>query len=131
MIIARNFTNYMAPEDDRGKVTAYAEAVDAALQTGKLDGPLTTRCPECGSDFADLDEAYEDTEHILVATTSDTIAVVVGCEGYFVIDPNLVGIPSPNWTADALGDELPPVCVLTVPTDDISGPDWDRPVTME
>ena len=23
--------------------------------------------------------------------------VVVGCEGYWVINPNVVGIPSPNW----------------------------------
>jgi hypothetical protein len=22
---------------------------------------------------------------------------VVGCEGYWVINPNAVGIPSPNW----------------------------------
>lgn len=97
-MIARNLTEYMGPADQHEGRMAYAEAVDAALQSGRLnDVPLTTRCPECGSDFGDLDEAYEDTEHILTLTTSDTVAVVVGCEGYYVVNPNRVGIDSPNW----------------------------------
>lgn len=94
-IIAMNITSYMGP--DQLAIQRYGEAVSASLVRGQINPPLTTRCPECGSDFADLDEAYEDTEHIIVLTTSDTTAVVVACEGYFVIDPNLVGIDAPNW----------------------------------
>lgn len=100
-IINMNLTEYMGPDTD--KIRAYAEAVDTALAAGRISGPLTTVCAECGSDFADLDEAHEDTEHIIIATTSDTTAVVVACEGYFMVNPNSVGIDSPNWddwTAD-------------------------------
>ena len=91
-----NLTEYMAPNKDG--IQTYITAVDEAVQSGRYEGPLTTRCPECGTRFHDLDEAYEDSEHIIMTTTSDTMAVLVGCEGYFVVDPNGVGIPSPNWT---------------------------------
>jgi len=97
MIINLNLTEYMCSADRLPRVQAYAEAVDAALQAGRITGPLTTRCSECGWDFADLDEAHEDTEHIIITTASDTTAVIVGCEGYFLVNPNLVGIDSPNW----------------------------------
>ena len=99
MILNMNLTPYMCSPDRLPMVQAYAEAVDAALAAGRISGPLTSTCPECGSHFADIDEAYEDTEHIIIATTSDTTAVVVACEGYFVVNPNLVGIDSPNWSA--------------------------------
>lgn len=94
-IISMNLTEYMAAA--LMPVQDYAEAVTDALTDGRINPPLTTRCPECDSDFADLDEAYEDAEHIIVLTTADTTAVIVGCEGYYVVDPNLVGIDCPNW----------------------------------
>lgn len=96
MVINYNLTTYMGATNWQA-ITRYVEAVDLALQAGTLDTPLTTRCPECDGDFTDIDVARADELHILVATTADTVAVVVGCEGYFVIDPNLVGIDAPNW----------------------------------
>lgn len=96
-IINLNLTEYMCSEDRLPLVRAYAEMVDTAVQAGKIEGPFSTRCTECGSDFADIDEAHEDTEHILITLTSDTIAVVVACEGYWLVDPNKVGIESANW----------------------------------
>jgi hypothetical protein len=117
MIINLNLTQYMASADQLSEIQAYAEAVDSAIQTGRYSGPLTTTCPECESNFADLDEAYEDTEHIIIATTSDTTAVIVGCEGYFMVNPNLVGLSLPNWH-DADGN-IPPVCVLNPAPDDL------------
>jgi hypothetical protein len=95
MIINMNLTEYMGPVVLR--IQDYAEAVDAALGAGTIDTPLTTRCQECDEDFSDIDKARAETGHIIVATTSDTVAVVVGCEGYFHINPNLVGIDSPQW----------------------------------
>lgn len=107
MILALNLTEYMGPV--RAEIQAYAEAVDLAVQAGKLSGPFTTTCPECDSDFADVDEAHEDTEHIIITLTSDTFAVVVACEGYFMVNPNLVGIDSPNWSDWAtLPDDITP-----------------------
>jgi hypothetical protein len=78
--------------------------IQAVVFEGRTDIPLTNTCPECGVDLQDDDA---DIEHLIITLTSDTTAVVVGCEGYFVINPNLVGIDAPNWTADgALGDEV-------------------------
>lgn len=96
-IINLNLTEYMGPADRRSHIMAYVALVDIALTEGRINPPLTTRCQECDSDFADLDEAHEDDEHIIIATTSDTTAVVVGCEGYFQVDPNLVGLDASNW----------------------------------
>lgn len=117
IIVNHNLTQYMGPESSFPEIVEYTEAVGNAVEAGKLSGPFTTTCPECGSDFADTDEAHEDTEHIIIALTSDTFAVIVACEGYFVVNPNLVGIDSPNWSdGDALGDE-----VTGVHTDDCNG----------
>jgi len=44
-------------------------------------------CPEC-----DELPPPEDGVHTVLGAT-----VVVGCEGYWVINPNVVGIPNPNW----------------------------------
>lgn len=107
MIINMNLSPYMCSPDRLPEVQAYAEVVDAAIVAGKLSGPFTTTCPECGDDFADTDAARNDDLHIIVTLTSDTLAVVVACEGYFVVNPNLVGIDSPMWSGDdALGDEV-------------------------
>ena len=104
-IVNFNLTDYMGPE--KSKIVAYAALVDIALTDGRISGPLTTTCPECGVDFADADDAHNDDLHIIMASTIDTFAVVVGCEGYFVVNPNLVGIDAPNWSdGTALGDEV-------------------------
>ncbi len=97
MIVNMNLSPYMCSTDRLPLVRAYAEMVDIALTAGRINPPLSPVCPECGCNFGDLDEAHEDTEHVIIATTSDTLAVVVACEGYFTIDPNLVGIESRNW----------------------------------
>lgn len=96
-IINMNLSPYMCSPDRLQDVQAYAEKVDAAIVAGKLSGPFTTTCPECGDDFADTDAVRNDDLHIIVTLTSDTFAVVVACEGYFVVNPNLVGIDCPMW----------------------------------
>jgi hypothetical protein len=96
MIVNMNLTEYMGPDADR--IQAFAEKVDTAIAAGKLSGPFSSRCSECGDRFADADEAYADENHIIVSITSDTFAVVVACEGYYMVNPNLVGIDSPMWS---------------------------------
>ncbi|MFC4507043.1 MULTISPECIES: hypothetical protein [Streptomyces] len=45
-------------------------------------------CPEC-----DYSVDWNDKEsHVVVGS-----AVVIGCEGYYVVDPNVVGLSAPNW----------------------------------
>jgi hypothetical protein len=48
---------------------------------------LSPTCPECGHSAPPDDGA-----HVVLGN-----AVVIGCEGYCVIDPNAVGVPRLNW----------------------------------
>ncbi len=69
--------------------TAYLAAVITALmrKDPALQPYLSPLCPEC-----DQMPEPEDGIHVVLGA-----AVVIGCEGYRVINPNVVGIPSPNW----------------------------------
>ena len=53
-----------------------------------LEPYLSPVCPECGH----VPEREEGI-HVVVGAA----AVVIGCEGYWVINPNVVGIPRPSW----------------------------------
>jgi hypothetical protein len=79
------------PDQTAGDVelTAYLAAVITAMMRHDPDaiGYLSPMCPECGQ----LANA-EDGQHVVLGA-----AVVVGCEGYWVIDPNTVGVSKPNW----------------------------------
>lgn len=70
-------------------LTTYLAAVVAAMarRDTVIAGYLSPVCPECGQ----LGDG-QDGRHVVLGS-----AVVVGCEGYWVIDPNAVGIPRPNW----------------------------------
>lgn len=107
MIVNLNLTPYMSSPDNQPTVEEYVKAVDAGVIAGKVIGPFTTTCPECGDAFPDADAIHKDEYHIFVTLTSDTFAMVVGCEGYFMVNPDSVGIHCPGWTGDdALGDEV-------------------------
>lgn len=55
---------------------------------------LTRVCPECNCSIAWAD----DPDHLTIQDPiTDHQVVVIGCEGYWVINPNIIGIPSPNW----------------------------------
>jgi hypothetical protein len=71
------------------QLTAYLAAVMRAMMHSdpRIARYLSPICPECGK-LAHR----EDGVHVVLGT-----AVVVGCEGYWVINPNAVGISSPNW----------------------------------
>lgn len=62
----------------------YAARVNAVLRT------LSEVCPECGETPA----ITCDSDHVL--DESGTY-VLVGCEGYLVVDPNALGFDMPNW----------------------------------
>lgn len=82
---------------------AYAIAVLIAIMKdpAAVAPWCTTRCPECGEDFK-LDCELNDLgwpsllhgllEHLMVGNL-----VVVGCQGFWVINPNAVGIPDRTW----------------------------------
>ena len=100
----------------------YVKYAIMAIDLGKVEIPLTNTCPECGETIDTyLDAATSDDPHLVYGTTSDTFAILVGCEGYWVVNPELVGLPRgewQDWTDNPLGDEATgigsddPVCVL-------------------
>ncbi len=71
------------------ELTAYLAAVIRAMMRHDpaITAYLSPTCPECGQHAQP-----EDGVHVVLGA-----AVVVGCEGYWVINPNAVGIPNPNW----------------------------------
>jgi hypothetical protein len=74
---------------DARQRTAYLAAVIRALMRHDttVQPHLSPICPEC-----DEVPEPEDGLHVVLGA-----AVVIGCEGYWVIDPNLVGIHRPTW----------------------------------
>ncbi|SFQ31943.1 hypothetical protein [Amycolatopsis rubida] len=84
-----------APEPGADSRPQYRAAVHRALRAGQIPNLapyLTTVCPECGDDNL---YAHEWTDPD--ADPADRSYLAIGCEGYRVINPRLVGIDSPDW----------------------------------
>ena len=94
------------------ETATYLDRVTKAIDSGKGEIPLTDRCPECEEKIDTWNKAVADDGHVVYQVTSDNYAVLIGCEGYWVTDPTLVGLPKNGWMA---ADE--PVCVLNTPSD--------------
>ncbi len=71
----------------------YMRAVASAI-TANVDLMTTTMCLDCDKEVGKL--GFVASWHTLTAYRAQTI-VVIGCEGYWHIDPAAVGISSPNW----------------------------------
>lgn len=59
---------------------------------------LSSKCPDCdGKIYGPRHmNPTQKSWHLIIKHDGHEF-VVVGCEGYFVVNPNLVGISSPNW----------------------------------
>lgn len=70
---------------------AYALAVHEALndpaRAEAMRPWITDTCPECGEIAGEDDGMHVRSDGVLA----------IGCEGYYVINPNVIGIDSPNW----------------------------------
>jgi hypothetical protein len=75
-------------ERDRYIVAATRTIAHGAHSAGPLARYLTATCPEC-----DERPDPRDSEHVL----SRERYVLVGCEGYLVINPALMGFDRPEW----------------------------------
>lgn len=83
-------TDLMTAEE-RAYIDAVAERLQDAPET--LARWTTGVCPECGTRPGPTEpDPDRFAEHAMIRET-----VVIGCEGYWVINPNAVGIDSPNW----------------------------------
>lgn len=69
-------------------VMEYAATLDPQAPGAALLEHLTERCPECSQVPTGLDQQV----HRMHDGT-----VIIGCEGYWVIDPGLVGLATGNW----------------------------------
>lgn len=80
----------------------YLTRVVRALDTNTLhpDARRTRRCPECDEDV----KFVHDTSHVVWAREDDVV-LIIACEGYWVINPNLVGIDKSQWLHP--NDEFP------------------------
>lgn len=75
---------------------------------------LTTDCPECGenpidNNYPHLTASPDQTSHGYLRRDSDI--VLIGCEGYHILDPALLGMDREGWDdwTDYIGegDESP------------------------
>jgi hypothetical protein len=77
----------------------YVYNVTTALASGKTLPQMTNVCPECNDRLG----FFNTGEHVVFDTNPedrgsiDALVIIVACEGYWMIDPNLVGIPSEGW----------------------------------
>lgn len=69
-------------------VMEYAATLDPQAPGAALENDLTERCPECGQVPTGTDAYYHKMHDG---------NVIIGCEGYYVIDPGLVGLATGNW----------------------------------
>lgn len=90
----------------------YLAALDAALAEGGERIPairkyLTETCPECGENGVDANDRREhlgDHLHVMAPGPHPDdpyqVAgrwVAIGCEGYAVVNPNVLGLTDPGW----------------------------------
>ncbi len=80
---------YLPLGDNLTYLTAVIAAVDDLPEEA-----ITDVCPECG------EQQTTGENHAVIVREEDGLAVLVlaiGCEGYWVIDPALVGLNAPDW----------------------------------
>ena len=81
---------------DNAEMAAYLEAVNATLSKPGHSVMTTTRCTECDMDLSEM--TAETLSHwVMLDAARGEYVVVIGCEGYWLVNPNDVGIHSPNW----------------------------------
>lgn len=83
------------------KLASYLVGVEGALEEERIPAKyLTNVCPECGDRITTWDQATRDV-HIVSNTANygepKVYAVIVACEGYWVINPEVLGLPRDNW----------------------------------
>jgi hypothetical protein len=81
------------------RTALYLHRATTALITGTVAIESTTDvCPECSESVAAA-RLISDAEHHIAYLDPQhrRVVLLIGCEGYWLIDPNTLGLPSPNW----------------------------------
>lgn len=81
------------------RLAVYLFQIGRKLNKGEYVEALM-KCPECDKEFTTWDDATEDDHIIIQQKIGDTkfYYCVVGCEGYWVVDPSTLGLPRGNWS---------------------------------
>lgn len=79
------------------RMTEYlAKAVDA-LENDRLGSEWKSDgCPECG-EVVEFGQSYAGDHLIWRDTKAGQDVILVGCEGYFVINPEILGLDPEAW----------------------------------
>jgi hypothetical protein len=81
------------------KTAEYIAAVVRALTEDNLspDARRSNQCPECEQWLGFFNTDYHIVYNASTENDPENMIVVVGCEGYWAIDPKLVGIRDTGW----------------------------------
>ncbi len=77
------------------RLAFYLFAVTTAIAAGK-EVPVTSTCTECERYLGDNAHLWDD-EHVMFLMPDGRIVVLVGCEGYMLVDPSAVGLEREGW----------------------------------
>ncbi len=74
---------------------SYVAAVLSTLDAGLIGRTeIPSKCPEC-EELMDLNNA---SEHVVLVGVAPLVTrVIIGCEGYWTVDPARVGLLRGNW----------------------------------
>jgi hypothetical protein len=78
------------------RLAIYLFKIQQMVSKGQYVNALMV-CPECGQD---AEKVTHDADHIVIGqkTGGETLYyVIIGCEDYWTVNPNELGIDSPNW----------------------------------
>src|SRR3954470_19434866 len=86
------------------RLSVYLFKIGQKLHKGERVDALM-KCPECDFWVHDMTEEQKD-QHILITQRiynnrrkyKDIEYAVVGCEGYWIVDPQSLGLPRGNWS---------------------------------
>jgi hypothetical protein len=81
------------------RLAAYLYAIMRKVKKGEYVEALM-KCPECDQEIANWDDATRDTHIVIKQKIGDTklYYCVVGCEGYWIVDPRTLGFERGNWS---------------------------------
>jgi hypothetical protein len=88
----------------------YLELAGKAIREDRVtvEKWITDVCTECGSQVDDMDE-----DHAVDELEDGTQVLLVGCEGFFFINPNLIGMSALNWQDWTVEEEPKPIKEFT------------------
>lgn len=77
-----------------------ANYLKAAIEAVTSDPDRVSRwmsdiCSECCEPVEQF--GYAEDSHVFLEREESTPVVLIGCEGYLMINPNVLGIIKPNW----------------------------------